>query len=225
MTRFSGHLDDWPGAAWAEVDPRRGIRAAVAVHGDTLYAAWQTDDPALLANSVAEGWRYAFATGGGLDLMVRTNPDAPEPKRRKHHGTYETAAEGDVRLFVTRAGDAKTGEVLAVRFQQVAGRGEEVVYDSPIGRVTFDAVADVSGRVRLGQANGTYEVAVPLEVLGLRLKPGMTTLGDLGVLVGDGRETRARLYWSNRAAQMVSDIPSEARLAPHEWGTWTFRRP
>ncbi len=217
-----GLLDDWRDAEWVEVDPRRGVRAAVAVHGDTLYAAWQTDDPALLANSVAEGWRYAFATGGGLDLMVRTDPDAPEPKRRKHHGTYETAAEGDVRLFVTRAGDAKTGKVLAVRFQQVGGRGEEVVYDSPIGRVTFDAVADVSGRVRLAQAGGNYEVAVPLEVLGLRPKAGTTTLGDVGVLVGDGRETRARLYWSNRAAQMVSDIPSEARLAPHEWGIWRF---
>jgi hypothetical protein len=120
-------------------------------------------------------------------------------------------------------GGPKTGKLLAVRFQQVGGQGEEVLYDSPIGQVAFNAVAEVSGKVRLGQTDGNYGMSVPLELLSLSPKPGMTTLGDVGALVGDGRETRARLYWNNKAAQRVSDVPSEARLAPHEWGTWVFR--
>jgi hypothetical protein len=84
-------------------------------------------------------------------------------------------------------------------------------------------VYDVSDSVRLAQSNGTYELAVPLSVVGIEdVQKGETTLGDIGILFGDGSDTKLRVYWNNKAAQMTSDIPSEARLMPSEWGTWTF---
>jgi hypothetical protein len=163
-----------------------------------------------------------FSTGGGLDLMVRTDFDATETRGA---GLHSRVADGDVRLFVTRVGGPVDGTVRAVRFQQVGGegRGEPVHYTSPVGEVQFDSVQDVSNEVRLAQRGGAYEMAVPLAVLGLEdVEEGKATLGDIGILAGNGSDTKLRMYWNNKAAQMTSDIPSEAKLMPNEWGTWKF---
>jgi hypothetical protein len=63
---------------------------------------------------------------------------------------------------------------------------------------------------------------LPLEVLRLKVDSGTTTLGDSGLVVGDGNEARARFYWSNKASSITSDIPTEARLLPVEWGVRRF---
>jgi hypothetical protein len=42
------------------------------------------------------------------------------------------------------------------------------------------------------------------------------------VLRGDGQKTVQRVYWSNKATGLVSDIPSEAELTPQLWGTFKF---
>lgn len=155
--------------------------------------------------------------------MVRTDTDAGEVRGS---GLHSSVADGDIRLLVTRVGNPQDGPLLAVRFQQVGGEGhgEGVTYTSPIGEVDFGSVKDVSDRVRLAQRGGNYELAVPLAVLGLEdAENGKRTIGDIGILVGNGSDTKLRMYWNNKAAQMTSDIPSEARLMPSEWGTWRFK--
>ncbi len=59
-------------------------------------------------------------------------------------------------------------------------------------------------------------------MLGLKPAPGTTLRGDLGLLRGDGLRTTQRVYWSNKASGLVSDIPSEAELTPQLWGTLKF---
>ncbi len=219
---IDGSLDDWRGADWMAIYEPFDSYGAVRVCGDTLYAAWRTSTPDLLRNDAADGWQYVFATGGGLDLMVRTDTDADEARGA---GLHSSVAEGDVRLFVTRVGHHLEGAVLAVRFQQVGekGRGEPVNYTSPIGEVEFDSVQDVSDSVRFAQQGGNYELSVPLGVLGLKdVEEGLQTRGDIGILAGNGGDTKLRMYWNNKAAQMTSDIPSEIRLMPSEWGVWRF---
>jgi hypothetical protein len=46
---------------------------------------------------------------------------------------------------------------------------------------------------------------------------------DIGILRGNGTETTARSYWSNKATGITADVPSEAALTPHLWGAvqWT----
>ena len=62
-----------------------------------------------------------------------------------------------------------------------------------------------------------------LSALGLLLKPGDEILGDLGLLRGNAGQTTQRLYWNNQNAQIVSDVPSEARLSPGNWGLWQIK--
>ncbi len=218
---LKGDAGEWVNADWQTIDVRRNISAAMQVHGQTLYVAYR--GPAdLLRNRLPDGWQHAFATGGGLDLMIRTQPQQDVPEVQKRHRTGETASAGDVRLVVTRS-DA--GRVVAVRYEQkrAGGADHPAIFDSPIGNVRFDSVTDVSSQVRLEQHGELYELAIPLRVLGLDVRPGLQTLGDLGVLIGDGRDTYARLYWNNRHAGIATDLPSEARLTPEWWGQWTFQ--
>jgi hypothetical protein len=125
---------------------------------------------------------------------------------------------------VTRVDDPLGGPVRAVRFEQEGELGEAVRCTSPVGEVRMANVRDVSSRVCLAQDGGNYELAVPLEVPGLKIDCDTTSLGDMGVVVGDGNEARARFYWSNKASSMTSDIPTEARLLPVEWGVWRFEQ-
>jgi len=51
------------------------------------------------------------------------------------------------------------------------------------------------------------------------LWPGRILVGDVGVVIGDTTGRRvARLYRFNQGTQVVSDVPTEARLYPAAWG-------
>ncbi len=207
-----GRLDDWPAeTTWAGISGQS--RAAVTVAGDRLYAAFRVGDPTALANEGSDH-RYLFKSGGALDLMLGTDPAADRNRQEP--------VVGDVRLLVAQSG----GRTRAALFRAVAPNSpkrRDVLYQSPIGRVHFDEVADISGSVALVGQDGDFEFSVPLGVLGLRPQKGAEILGDLGILRGDGAQTTRRIYWNNLDTGLVSDIPSEARLRPSNWGVWRFR--
>ena len=53
---------------------------------------------------------------------------------------------------------------------------------------------------------------------------GMTIRGDVGFISSDAAGTinTARTYWSNKATNLVSDLPSEAWMNPGNWGVLRF---
>jgi hypothetical protein len=215
-------MDDWAAADWAVID-RSGVAAyfdskskpynvtaAIAVSGDRLYAAFRTGDPNLLRNS-GESPTAPFKTGGALDLMIGVNPHA-DPRRSKPE-------PGDERLLVTQV----KGKTLALIYRaSVPGTRDPVSFSSPWRTITIDRVDDVSDQVHLAGADGNYEFSIPLTVLGLKIFPGEALKADLGILRGDGIQTIQRVYWSNKATAIVSDVPSEAMLTPDLWGKLVF---
>lgn len=165
------------------------------------------------------------------DRAGRTpNRERPSPNQQGTPGEAlapDAAPQaGDVRLFITRVGDPVTGSVQAVLMEQfhAGGAVAPFTYESPIGRVVFDRVEEVNRSVRLAQANGVYEAAIPLALLGLDPATTVQTQGDLGVRLGNGSDTQARFYWHNKTQTTTSDLPSEARLEPGRWGLLAFRR-
>ncbi len=219
--QLDGRLDEWTSANWVEISPHFGFRGALGVSDGTLYAAWKTGRSDLLKNSSADGWRYLFATGGALDLMLRTDPSTKKPKRQRHGPENQQAADGDIRILVTRIDDPKHGPVRAIYFEQEGDEDHPYHYNSPVGEVKMANVQDISNQVRLAQQQGNFELAIPLELLGWEEVP-KKTLGDIGIVIGTGAEAHARFYWSNKASSVTSDIPTEARLLPVEWGHWEF---
>ncbi len=182
--------------------------------GGRLYAAFRTGEPGLLETAAGGAVQYQFKRGGAIDLMMAT--DRGIDRRGNEPGP------GDLRLLVTRV----EGRPRAVLFRaRVPGAStlEQVVYQSPIGKQTFDQVLDVSTDVVMGSHEGDYEISIPLDRLGLVPEKGREILGDLGILRGRSGQTVQRIYWNNGDTLLVSDLPSEARLQPARWGVWRFQ--
>ena len=227
-----GELDDWADANWVPIDRRVKqvgdwghvpvtTQAALAVSAGRLFAAFQVDDADLLRNS-GQSLPNLFKTGGCLDLMIGTDPQA-DPARRQ-------AVAGDRRLLVTRV----DGKTVAMLYCPVApgAKAEPVPFGSPLRTIRFDRVEDVSALVKLAGRTiddakrkiktAVFELSVPLETLGLKPRNGLTIRGDVGILRGMDFQTLHRVYWHNKATGLVSDLPSEAELRPDLWGTWRF---
>ena len=203
---------EWPTSdiAWAKLDARAS--ATLRIVGDRLYAAWRTGDSAALANATGEP-KLIFKRGGAVDLMIASDPTAKADRREP--------TIGDLRLIASM----QAGKPTAVIYRAVVPKTAEadrVPFESPVGRVVFDRVEVVSDQIRLAQREGDIELSIPLAVLGLApsATEGTVLLGDIGLLRGTGAMTTQRLYWNNLDTSICSDVPSEARLMPANWGNW-----
>jgi hypothetical protein len=98
-----------------------------------------------------------------------------------------------------------------------------VPFSSPSRTITFDQVDNISSQLQFAGSAGNYELSVPLAALGIQPKDGAQIKGDIGILRGSNGETTSRLYWSNKATGITSDVPSEATLSPNLWGTFLFK--
>lgn len=204
-----GKLDEWTAADWVNIGSAG--KGAMAIKGDRLYAAWKTGSAKALVNTAVDP-EFAFKRGGAVDIMVGSE----NRWTRSSAGGLQPQA-GDLRLLACEVG----GKKLAVLYRQVAKGdklGRPVLYESPIGKVQFEDVAIVSDQIELAQADGNVELSVPLKLLGISGHAGDTLLGDMGILRGSGSQTTLRTYWNNMDTAMVSDIPTEARLSPANWG-------
>lgn len=208
---FDGKLTGF-GPVDAALDEGASLR--IGYDARYLYLGWQLNQLGPLQNS-GRDWQRLFKTGGALDVQLGLDlADRQAP------------AAGDVRLLLTFV-DKKT---MAVLYRPVvpgtpADKAFRVV--SPVGETVIDEVRQLEGvRLVRGGENGQVivEAAIPLAALGLKPSPGLRLKADWGVLVSgpDGTEVLRRVYWANRATQIVADAPSEARLSPHLWGHLVF---
>jgi hypothetical protein len=189
--------------------------AAIAIMGNRLVAAFRTGDPHLLMNSGTVA-NAPFKSGGALDLMIGADPHASL--------TREAPVAGDVRLLVYQV----NGATKAMLYRAVvAGTRNPVPFSSPLRTITLDKVEDVTSQVQLtamtGDAAGNFVFSIPLETLGLKPAAGEKIKADVGILRGNGQQTVQRVYWSNKATGITSDVPSEAELTPNLWGDWIFK--
>jgi hypothetical protein len=207
-----GATDGWGGAQWAAIDTE--VKAAVAITGEDLHAIWLTGDSNALSGGPGD-FRLQFKHGGALDLMIGPYRDADNRR--------QTPIAGDERLLVTQV----NGQTRAVLYRMVAPEApaaDAATFDSPISSVKFDQVINVSDQVSLtADGTGGFQIAVPLSLLGLKPEGGARFWGDIGLLRGDGSWTSRRTYWNNQDTGMVSDVPTEARLRPGNWGVWELR--
>lgn len=219
-----GKFDEWSNAtnAWAQIDGRTA--AALTVTSNRLFAAFRTGDAKLLDNA-APDWRFAFKSGGGLDVLLGTKWDPGRPL------DYPAPRATDSRLFITRI----AGKPTAILYRPVvpgAPAGERTTFESPIGKEVFDSVRDVSANLQFAtDGAGNFEFSLPLSLftttpldrLGLQdhhHDKGQLLIGDLGIIRGDGAQNIQRVYWNNLDTAMTSDTPTEARLKPLNWGVF-----
>ena len=151
-------------------------------------------------------------TGSSVDFRIGADTDA-EP------GRAEPVA-GDQRLVIAPF----QGKLTAVLYRYVVpGATDRRSFSSLVGTVVVDAVQRVGGAELAAAEDETgyvLEAAIPLEDMGFQPQPGQNTNGDFGVIWSGpmGKRNAARCSWANKAAGIVSDLPSETRIHPDLWG-------
>jgi hypothetical protein len=191
--------------------------ARIAYDARNLYLLFEVQDASPWVNEGLDLQRL-FKTGDAVDLQLCTDPRA-KPNRAE-------LLPSDVRVVLSQI----SSEPAAVLMRPVVvGTKPEdrVRYHSPVGDRYFDRVEHVRKvpvAVKTGVRSYCLEAAIPLALIGLRPKPGMTLRGDLGFISSDARGmiNVARTYWANTQTNLVSDLPHEAWLYPARWGEFQF---
>lgn len=218
---ISGRLENFPkGLRFTEVvaDPGSKFRFALAHDQENLYLAYDVTADRPFQNS-GGNIKQMFTTGDCVDLMFGVNPKA-DPHRKE-------GAAGDNRLLFT----IKDGTPVAVLYKQVdPSRSWPVPFISPSRAIYFGNVTqlqDAKIGVTRSKTGYVLTASVPLVTLGIQPAAASSFLvGDVGVIFGSesGNGARLRLYWANKETAITSDVPSEAALAPANWGQFQFER-
>jgi hypothetical protein len=188
-----------------ELENSWGFKAKAARDSTSLLVEYDVTSPTPLVNSVPDP-KLLFKGGNCLDIQLEN--DRGEP----------------VRVLVTQ----HQGKPLAtVYFPKVKDfKGEPTVFNSPTGKESFDEIRlleNVPLTIDKTEKGFRAKVVIPLEALRLKLESGQKVKMDVGYIFGNakgvGKAVR-RAYLANNSfsANVVDDIPNEARLEPKEWG-------
>ena len=161
-----------------------------------------------------------FKSGDCVDLRWAVDPKA-YPKRR-------TPVSGDIRILFAPDGNGGVTAVKYVFVDSSVAPESRRSFTSPTGTAYVDRVERVSIKASVVKAKNGYVFTadIPWRVLGEKGMPahGELRRADVGVLFGDseGSATVRRAYLFDRESQVVSDLPSEVRVCPANWGNVRF---
>lgn len=189
----------------------------------SLYVVWTVKDASPLVNH-ADRWELSFKGGDAVDLMYRRPGTTPVT-----HADGQSLQPGDCRLLLTRQAD----KIVAVLYRPLSKTKAPYLFDAFEGAgranaVRMDEVRQVDSELQtvVNLTADGYEIRaiIPWTLLGDAPKSADLAALDFGVLAGSpqGGTVIARRYWSNPDTQIVSDIPSEAKLEPKNWTEVTF---
>jgi hypothetical protein len=201
-----------------EGDSEKGW-ARLAYDDTNLYVLFRVIDSSPWQNE-GKDYRMLFKTGDALDIQMNVNNKTLYP--RSGSGLLSS----DIRIILARLGDRPVA-VLMKPIDPDAAAGKGGTYESPICNTHFDRIEIIgNARVSVRVEGNEYcvEAAINLKSIGLIPQPGMAIHGDIGIISSDaqGRKNVARTYWSNKLANIISDIPTESWLYPATWGEWRF---
>lgn len=225
---IDGSLDDWDPSIFLTILEERNdlgkvtnfAYGALAFDADKLYIAAHASDDSPMMNS-AEDLPLLFKHGDALDVQLGVDAKA-DPTRKG-------PVAGDLRLLITRI----NGEPVAMLYRPVAPGApteQRMPFKSPVGEIWIDVVkkidaADIVVKTEERKNDWYIEAAIPWKSLGVEApRVGSKLRGDIGILQSDqnGMITANRLYWAGKTQNIVSDIPTEARLSPALWGDLYF---
>jgi hypothetical protein len=194
-------------ASW-RYDQTRGAKASWGYDDENLFVAFQVADDTPMVNS-GEDVRQLFKFGDAAILELRTDPaqESIQP------------AKGDLRLLFS----VHQGRPVAVLYDYVRPDSEKRIELTSVKTTVIDRFEVLTNaRVEIVREAGRYilTAAIPLADLGWRPEPGKTFSGDFGIVYSDqtGLTNMLRMYWSNKATGMVSDLSLEADIQPGNWG-------
>ena len=212
---IDGDIREWSRkrewAASIQFDTAHSAFAMLGYDEQNLYVAFDVNDSSPMRNA-GKDWKLLFKTGDAVAVELGAGTRGSSMSRK--------LMAGDLRLLLTVM-DRKPTAVL-YRYV-VPGTKKPEQFVSPVGTTVIDRVEILAkARVAVKRRSDGYslEASVPLAELGLKIGPGKSLRGDLGVIHSDqqGLVNELRMYWANKATGIVSDVFSEAKIHPDLWG-------
>ncbi|WAC19503.1 hypothetical protein OVA24_19955 [Luteolibacter sp. SL250] len=185
-------------------DPLRWFRAALSHDGKNLAVMYQVSDTSPWKNGEGR-FTHAFIGGDAVDLQL----DVP--------------GRGPIRIL----GATVSGKDTVAYWQRKADKPENpttyVVSNNEANAQQFDVVKrlpDAKLSVKPGMRGYSALMTIPLSDLGIDPTQAADLKGIIGVIFSDpsGTNRAARLYWHSKSTGLVSDVPSESKLTPSQWG-------
>lgn len=217
--KVDGELTDWS-QNFISPDDYEGIEFAMHVGEKNLYLAYRVINNGPLLNMGGSGWQRYFKTGGAVDIMLGTDPNA-KPDRKG-------PAKGDLRLLITHT--PKGNKV--VLYQPTvenpnsaeAWQAKTMVFTTNFDRVVELKTAKIVYVKDEKSPHWVLEASIPLEELGLKVKKRERLRFDFGLMKTNegGNEVQQRIYWANKSTSILSDVAAEASLEPAQWGHVIF---
>ncbi|NOY81841.1 MAG: hypothetical protein GXP31_12670 [Kiritimatiellaeota bacterium] len=206
----------WSGknAARWQFDDRHRAEAAWTFDKDNLYICFRVADDTPMINNGKEATQL-FKTGDAVVFELRTVPGSPGLPVRP----------GDIRLLFS----VFDGNPVGVLYRyKVPGAKKTAAFASPGQKIGIDEIRVLSdAQIAVDRRVDGYSLraSVPLAALGFQPRSGQRYAGDFGIVYSDrtGRINVLRMYWSNKATGIVSDLPSEARIQPEMWGVFEIQ--
>ena len=160
-------------------------------------------------------------------MEARIAERAPESRREpRGHSAYDVR----FRRLLGAAEWASLPEAVQRRFSKRIVGDRVAIYSGVIRdgyeMQSVQVLEDARVEVLVDEKNHRYtvEASIPLESLGLSLKPGLHLAGDMGVTHGDsaGKDTVLRTYWNNQKTGLIADEVFELKMEPNAWGQFLF---
>jgi hypothetical protein len=201
-------------ASW-RYDETRGAQASWGYDENNLYVAFQVEDDTPMINS-GEDVRRLFKFGDAAILELRTDPTQKSKE----------AAKGDLRLLFS----VHEGKPVAVLYDYRHPGATDPVEFTSVKTTRIDRLEVLDeAQVAIDRSDSGYTLraAVPLKALGWKPEAGVTYPGDFGIVYSDraGQTNQLRMYWSNQATGIVSDLSLEADIQPGNWGRFEIEQP
>ncbi len=168
--------------------------------------------------NLGNDFKTLFKSGDAVDLRLAVDRTA-DPKRT-------APVPGDLRIIFAML----DGKPVAVRYRFVipdTPESSRTKFASPTGVAEVDEISimdKVDVKIENTPTGYHLRARIPWESLRLPKAPAGELRGDLGVIVADqeGARSVARYYYFDQTSQVVSDLPSEVRVNPSQWGIISF---
>jgi hypothetical protein len=202
-------------AAQWRYDEKRGAKATWGWDDTHLYIAFQVDDDTPMVNG-GEDIRTLFKSGDAAILELRTDPEIRSAQ----------PSPGDLRLLLS----VYKGKPVAVLYDYRNPAAADRVEFISVKTTRIDAVEIIqNAAIAIERTCSGYilRAAVDLKALdGWQREPNETYAGDFGIIYSDrtGATNVLRMYWSNMATGIVSDLSLEAAIQPAHWGRFATGR-
>jgi len=221
--KIDGDLNDWKDIEFYEVKREKETIGKFGFLWDEnyFYFAGNVRDDSPMMNK-SQDMRIIFKGGDCVDLQMGLF--------RSPENNPQDIKEGDIRILITLIDEKPKLVIYRYKVPNIEEKNKEI-FASPVRSVVVDKVEVIENPdVSIKKLGNGYNIEGKIKWneiwQNFKIEEGNKIPIDFGVILSTttGEAVSDRVYWSNKFAGTVSDLPSEVEIKPLLWGWCEFKK-